>query len=138
MNGSERTLRRLALAAALAPALCAAPILAPAAAADAAEMMRVMDREHDALAGKGAARLTELSQSLRPRARGDDGSAQETTCRDHGLPLWMPRWTIVPSSRRDRRIRAAPRFLSNAAYPKRAKSQMVEAAFHRVNSDWDV
>jgi spore germination cell wall hydrolase CwlJ-like protein len=85
MNGSGRTLRRLALAAALAPALCAAPILAPAAMADAAEMMRVMDREHDALASKGAARLTELSKSLRPRARADNGVT--VASRDAGAEL---------------------------------------------------
>ena len=71
MNGSGMNFRRLAFAAALVSAPCAAPILSPSAAADTAtaEVMRVMSREHAALESKGAARLTELSKSLRPRAR---------------------------------------------------------------------
>jgi spore germination cell wall hydrolase CwlJ-like protein len=66
--------RRLAFAVALASVPCGAPILSPATAADTAtaEVLRVMSREHAALDSKGAARLTELSRSLRPRARADN------------------------------------------------------------------
>jgi spore germination cell wall hydrolase CwlJ-like protein len=72
MPGFRPTLGRLAFSAALAAALLSAPLLAPSAAADpGAEMARVLDRENAALESKGAARLTELSEAVRPRARED-------------------------------------------------------------------
>ena len=97
MNGSGPNFRRVPFAAALASALSCAPVLAPAAAAD-TEVMRVMSREHAALESKGAARLAELAQALRPRARGDGG-------RDGRQPQRRGRRCRRPGRRR-RRCRA--------------------------------